>query len=112
MGISTKVTGEIHSEEDFRIDGSFEGTLVTTGKLVVGEKGVLNGTIKVGNAEVMGVITGDLEVKDLLSIKKTARIEGNVKTNKLSVEPGAVFNATCEMQTGKPASAPAPAAKK
>jgi len=68
---------------------------------VVGEKGVLNGTIKVGNAEVMGVITGDLEVKDLLSIKKTARIEGNVKTNKLSVEPGAVFNATCEMQGAK-----------
>ena len=112
LGISTKITGEIHSEEDFRIDGSFEGTLVTTGKLVVGEKGVLNGTIKVGNAEVMGVVTGDLEVKDLLSIKKTARIEGNVKTNKLSVEPGAVFNATCEMQTGKPAPAPAPAAKK
>jgi len=109
LGISTKVSGEIHSEEDFRIDGSFEGTLVTTGKLVVGEKGVLNGTVKVGQAEVLGVITGELEVKDLLSIKKTARIEGSVKTKKLSVEPGAVFNATCEMQTGKTAPAPAPA---
>ncbi len=87
--------------------------MITTGKLVVGEKGVLNGTVKVGNAEVLGVVTGDLEVKDLLSIKKTARIEGNVKTKKLSVEPGAVFNATCEMQGAKTnQAAPAAAAKK
>jgi len=99
LGLNTKVQGEIHSQEDFRIDGEFEGTLVTTGKLVVGEKGKLSGTIKVGNAEIQGSISGDLTVEELLTIKKTARIDGNVKTNKLSIEPGAIFNATCEMDS-------------
>jgi len=81
------------------VDGEFEGTLITSGKLVVGEKGKLTGTIKVGNAEIQGTVSGDLVVDDLLSIKKSARIEGNVKTKKLAIEPGAVFNATCEMET-------------
>ncbi len=70
---------------------------MTTGKLVVGEKGKLSGTIHVGNAEIQGSVSGDLKVDELLSIKKSARIEGTVKTGKLSIEPGAVFNATCEM---------------
>ncbi len=101
LGISTKITGDIISEEDFRIDGQFEGTFETSGKLVVGPEGSLTGTIKAGNAEIMGKISGDLIVKDLLNIKKSARIEGNVKTGKLSVEQGAVFNATCEMTSSK-----------
>jgi cytoskeletal protein CcmA (bactofilin family) len=99
FGQTTKIQGEIHSQEDFRVDGEFEGTLITSGKLVVGEKGKLTGTIKVGNAEIQGTVSGDLVVDDLLSIKKSARIEGNVKTKKLAIEPGAVFNATCEMET-------------
>jgi cytoskeletal protein CcmA (bactofilin family) len=104
LGTTTAIKGEIHSQEDFRIDGEFEGTFETTGKLVVGESGKLSGTIKAGQAEILGKINGDLIVEGLLSIKSSAEIEGNVKTGKLSVEQGATFNATCEMtsaQTGK-----------
>jgi len=103
FGAQTSMKGEIHSEEDFRIDGKFEGTFITTGKLVVGETGVLQGTIKAGQAEVMGKISGDLVVEGLLSIKKSATIEGTVKTGKLAVEQGATFNATCEMTSVKSA---------
>jgi len=103
LGNLTRMKGEIHSEEDFRVDGQFEGTFITTGKLVVGETGVLQGTVKAGQAEVMGKISGELIVENLLSVKKTATIEGNVKTGKLAVEQGATFNATCEMTSVKSA---------
>jgi cytoskeletal protein CcmA (bactofilin family) len=101
FGSSTDLKGDIVSQEDFRIDGTFEGNFETTGKLVVGPSGKLSGTIKAGHAEVMGEISGDLIVKELLSIKSSAKIEGNVKTGKLSVEQGATFNATCEMTSAK-----------
>ena len=98
IGLTTKIKGDITSEEDFRIDGYFEGNLTTTSKIVLGEKGVLNGNIKCGNAEILGKVTGDLVVENLLSIKSSASIDGNVTIGKLAIEPGAVFNATCTMK--------------
>ncbi len=98
IGVTSKFKGDIVSQEDFRIDGQFEGNLTTTSKIVLGEKGVLKGNIKCANAEVLGVISGDLVVDNLLSIKATASIDGNITIGKLAIEPGAVFNATCEMK--------------
>jgi len=98
IGLSTKIKGDITSEEDFRIDGFFEGNLTTTAKIVLGEKGVLKGNIKCANAEVLGSISGDLVVQNLLSIKSTASIDGTVITGKLAIEPNAFFNATCTMK--------------
>ena len=98
IGVSTKIKGEINSQEDFRIDGYFEGNLTTTGKIVLGVKGVLDGNIKCDNAEVLGKISGDLVVENLLSLKSTAKIEGNVVIGKLAIESGAGFNATCQMK--------------
>jgi len=98
IGATTKIKGDITSEEDFRIDGYFEGNLTTTAKIVLGEKGVLNGNIKCSNAEILGKVSGDFVVDNLLSIKSTASIDGNVTIGKLAIEPGAVFNATCQMK--------------
>ena len=101
IGVTTKIKGDITSQEDFRIDGKFEGNLTTTAKIVLGEKGVLDGNIKCGNAEILGKVSGDLVVENLLSVKSSASIDGNVVIGKLAIEPGAVFNATCQMNTGQ-----------
>ncbi len=101
IGVTTKIKGDITSQEDFRIDGHFEGNLTTTAKIVLGEKGVLDGNIKCGNAEILGKVSGDLVVENLLSIKSTASIDGNVVIGKLAIEAGAVFNATCQMKSGQ-----------
>ncbi len=98
IGSTTKIKGDITSEEDFRIDGYFEGNLTTSAKIVLGEKGQLHGNIKCANAEILGKVTGDLIVDNLLSIKSSASIDGNVTIGKLAIEPGAVFNATCTMK--------------
>jgi len=89
----TKITGEIESEGDFRIDGFLEGTLKTKGRVILGLEGVINGTVEAQNADLEGKIIGTLIVKDLLSVKSTADVSGEIVTRQLSVEPGAKFNA-------------------
>ena len=93
----TKMVGDITSTGSFRIDGDFEGTIQSSGKVVIGESGVLKGTITSTEVEIEGKIKGKLVVSELLSLRATARVEGEVSTSKLAVEPGATFNATCDM---------------
>ena len=93
----TKIKGEVNSGADFRIDGEIEGTIQTSGRLVVGKTGVIKGNIICTNADVEGTINGTLVVKSTLSLKTTAVIEGEVQTDKLAIEPGADFNVTCKM---------------
>ncbi|WP_298826692.1 polymer-forming cytoskeletal protein [uncultured Capnocytophaga sp.] len=93
----TKIKGEVNSGSDFRIDGEIEGTIQTSGRLVVGRTGLIKGNVVCTNADVEGTITGTLVVKNTLSLKATAVIEGEVQADKLAIEPGAVFNVTCKM---------------
>lgn len=95
---STKITGDIVSEGAFRIDGAVEGTLKTPGKVVVGKNGVIKGTLEGANADFEGKFSGKLFLSGTLTLKSTAVIEGEVVVNKLAVEPGATFNATCSMK--------------
>jgi len=94
----TTITGNIEGQGSFRIEGRVEGTLKTAGKIVVGKTGYIDGEIECENADFEGKFTGKLVVKDTLSLKSTAHIEGEVVTGKLTVEPGATFNATCSMK--------------
>ncbi|MGV6845252.1 MAG: bactofilin family protein [Lutibacter sp.] len=96
---NTKIIGDIDSEGDFRIEGQVEGTIKTAGRVVIGDSGSVKGKVFCNNADIDGVFNGDLEVKNVLSLKSTASITGNVIVNKLAVEPGANFNATCVMKS-------------
>lgn len=94
----TTITGDIISEGDFRIEGNIQGNLKTPGKVVVGKTGAINGTLKATNADIEGKFSGKLLISDTLSLKSSARVEGEVEVGKLAVEPGATFNATCAMK--------------
>ena len=97
---NTKIKGDITSEADFRIDGKLEGNVTTSGKVVIGKDGYINGKVECVNADIEGKFNGELAVKDLLSLKASAVIEGTVSVSKLAVEPGATFNAACTMGKG------------
>ncbi len=96
----TKIVGAIESDGDYRIDGTVEGTIKTSGRVIIGADGVINGDVECSNADIEGAFTGKLLVSKLLSLKSSAVINGEVYINKLSVEPGAIFNATCSMKSG------------
>ena len=93
----TKIKGNIESNGDIRIDGILEGDLDCKGRVVVGPDSKIKGTIRCTTAEIMGFVTGEIIVKELLSLKGSATITGNLTMGKLSVEPGARFVGNCKM---------------
>ena len=110
LSAGTKIVGTITTNSDIRIDCEIEGDIVSKGKVVVGTLGVIKGTVDCLNAEVMGNITGQIKVKELLSVKATAKITGDIITKILAIEQKALFNGTCKM--GETADAQQPAVKK
>jgi cytoskeletal protein CcmA (bactofilin family) len=95
----TSIIGDIVSKADFRLDGELIGNFTSQGKLVIGPSGIVKGEIICHNADVEGEFKGKLKVLEVLNIKATARIHGEVAVGKLSIEPGAEFTATCAMLT-------------
>ena len=98
---STKIVGDIYSKADFRIDGIVEGNITTTGKVVVGKSGKINGKINCSNADISGSISGKIEVNEVLSLMSESLIQGDIVTGKLSVAEGAQVEASISMKSGK-----------
>ncbi|MCK5857351.1 MAG: polymer-forming cytoskeletal protein [Bacteroidales bacterium] len=96
--VGTKIHGEVETQGDIRIDGGIVGTMNIQGKLVLGPKGTIEGEIKCKNAEILGSITGEITVTELLSLKASAKIKGDIITNKISIEPGATLTGTINME--------------
>jgi cytoskeletal protein CcmA (bactofilin family) len=97
IGAGTVIKGDITSNGDFRIDGSLVGSVNVKGKLVVGTTGNIEGVIVCQNADFSGIIKANIKVTELLSLKATAKLNGDVVTGKLSIEPGALFSCMCSM---------------
>lgn len=102
----TRVKGDIITNGDIRIDGEMVGNLSTKGKLVVGNNGKIQGEVQASNIEVSGFIKGKVTASELLTMKASAKIEGDIVAGKLAVEPGAVFTGTCSMGAPKPVNEP------
>ena len=95
----TKIVGEIQSNSDFRIDGTLEGSISTSGKVVIGKDGNINGKVVCSNADFEGNFSGNLEVKETLTLKSSSKTEGDVIISKLIVDAGAFFTARCSMKS-------------
>ncbi|MEO1517298.1 MAG: polymer-forming cytoskeletal protein [Bacteroidota bacterium] len=95
----TIVEGTIKSDNDIRVDGVIKGSLHCTSKVIIGPSGFVEGEIRCANAVIEGRFEGNLSVAELLNIRETAKVSGDVKTNKLIVQSGAVFNVSCVMGT-------------
>ena len=93
----TAVKGELSSLTDIRIDGSLEGKIYSSGRIVVGEKASIVGSIFCSDLDLWGKVNGDIYVQNLLSLKSPASVEGNLHVRKLQVEMGAELNGTCKM---------------
>lgn len=97
IGAGTSITGDINCSGDIRIDGTLTGNLNVQGKVVIGTSGSIKGEVTCKNSQVEGKIEGKITVSELLSLKATASIIGDINTKKLAIEPGANFTGTCKM---------------
>lgn len=93
----TDIVGDVISNGDIRIDGTLKGSLNTKGKVVIGPTGKVNGEVICKNSEVSGIVEGKLSVEQLLNLKASSKIIGDITTSKLSIEPGAKFTGNCKM---------------
>ncbi len=82
---------------DLKISGQFEGSLDVKGNLIVGENALVNAEVKGENVTVSGKIVGDIITSSKLTLTRTARIIGDIKTPVLKVEEGAVLQGNCRM---------------
>ena len=99
IGPGTKIVGDLHTNGDIRIDGNIEGNVNSKGKVVIGNNGYVKGEIICTNAEVSGSLNGKVTASELLSLKASSKFNGEIKSGKLSIEPGAIFTGTCSMGT-------------
>jgi cytoskeletal protein CcmA (bactofilin family) len=97
IGVGTIITGDVQSKGDIRVDGTLKGSVKTSGKVVLGKEGIIEGGVICNSADVSGTIKAKITVSQLLSLKATAKLNGDIITNKLSIEPGAAFTGSCSM---------------
>jgi cytoskeletal protein CcmA (bactofilin family) len=95
----TILQGDIRSDNDLRIDGTIQGNVSSTAKIVVGPSGVVEGNIEGVQADITGKVIGNIAVKELLQLRGECNVDGNVSAAKLQVDPTAVFNGQCKMTT-------------
>jgi len=98
----TIIKGDITANGDFRIDGKLIGSINSKGKIVVGASGSIEGEITCKNADFSGYIKAKVIVEQLLSLKASSKMHGDVVTGKLAIEPGATFTGTCNMDSNSP----------
>jgi len=96
----TMIKGDITADGDFRIDGVLVGSINCKGKIVIGQTGSIDGTVVCQNADISGKIRAQVQVEQLLILKATAELHGDVTTDKISIEPGAKFSGSCDMDGG------------
>jgi cytoskeletal protein CcmA (bactofilin family) len=97
IGNGTIIKGDIESAGDIRIDGTVIGIVRSSGKIVLGQTGLVEGEMECQQADISGSIKAKLKVDGLTSMKASAVFEGELVTAKLAIEVGAQFSGKCEM---------------
>ena len=99
IGKGTVLEGNIETYGNIRIEGKIIGSIKSKSKIALGNSSHIEGNITAQNADIEGEVKGKIEISELLVLKSTAVINGDIITGKLVVEPGATFNGSCKMGT-------------
>lgn len=99
IAFGTEFVGEIKSNGSVRIAGKLKGNISLTERLVIDKSGVVEGEISCKVANISGKVDGKLSCAELLELKDTASVHGDIDTTKIIIEEGAIFTGTCQMDT-------------
>jgi cytoskeletal protein CcmA (bactofilin family) len=97
ISVGTTLNGDVTSDNDLRIDGTIKGNVICNAKIIIGESGYIEGNMDGQNADITGKVVGNLAIRDLLQLKNTGNIQGNIAAGKLQIDPSATFNGQCQM---------------
>jgi len=94
----TEVKGDVRFKESFRIDGKFKGKILAGNTLIIGESAQVNADIEVKNISINGRVKGSILARESTEIFSLGRVTGQIITGKLTIEEGAFFQGTCQME--------------
>lgn len=97
IGKGTILTGDLETFGNLRIEGKLKGNIKSKSKIAFGQSSEVDGNIQAQNAEIAGHVNGTVEISETLVLKASAVIDGDIVTDKLLVESGAIFNGSCKM---------------
>lgn len=98
---SVIIQGDLISNDDMRIDGTVNGTINCSGKIVIGNNGVVTGDVLCSELEISGSLTGNLQIQELLLLHANSSYRGDALVSRIHIEPGADFSGTCAMLNQK-----------
>jgi len=104
IAAGTTLTGDIVAAGDCRIDGVLKGNITSNSKIYIGKSGTIEGKIQCHSIEIEGQAKADITAVELLSLKASAVLTGNIRISKIAIEPGASFVGNCVMQNPAPVS--------
>ena len=107
IAAGTTLTGDLTASGDCRIDGNFKGNITSNSKIFIGKTGTVEGKIECRSIEIEGEAKADITVTELLSLKASAVLSGNINVSKIAIEPGAQFVGNCIMKNPAPSPKPA-----
>jgi cytoskeletal protein CcmA (bactofilin family) len=94
---TTMFSGELNFETSLKIEGSFKGKIKSKGHLIVGENAKVRASIKANSIVIAGEVKGNVEAVERLELLPTGKLYGNIKTRKLKMADGVIFEGSCEM---------------
>jgi len=97
LGEDTIFNGLLNFTGTVRIDGKFEGQVITEDTLIIGETGHLTAEISAGTVVCMGYVEGTVIASQKIEIHSTSKVVGNIKSPALHIELGGMFDGTCDM---------------
>jgi len=97
LGRETDFNGVMRFKDSLKIDGAFSGEIVSTGFLYVEQGASITANIRVGSVVVGGTVKGNIEATEKLEMLATGKVFGNIRTAKLKIADGVVFEGKCEM---------------
>jgi cytoskeletal protein CcmA (bactofilin family) len=97
ISTGTVLQGDVKSENDLRIDGTIQGNVTSSAKIIIGPSGFVEGNVYGVQADVSGRVVGNITVKEILQLRAQSNVKGNIQAVKLQIDPAAVFNGQCQM---------------
>ena len=99
IGSDLEIRGDINIKGDLLVYGTVDGNINCEGMVTTAKESHINGNINTIYADISGVVSGDLEAKQKVSLSSTARLKGNLLATILVIEEGASFNGLCKMDS-------------
>lgn len=100
IGKDTTIKGTINSKGTIRIDGQFEGDIITAGNIMVGDNAIITAQVTALNATIAGTVYGNVDVTEKLELLPSAKMYGDIKVGVLTISAGATFKGACTMRQG------------